>query len=237
MSKVDQIDPDEDAGPSKSELKRQMSERQKLAETLAGFSSESLKTVPIEDGLRSALLETAKIKTFGGIRRHKQYLGKLMRLLTDDEIQGIKKQIEIIEGPGRVETAHLHRMERLRERLLSNDEVLTELIAQHPSLDVQNLRTLIRNARKEKESNKPPKAYGEIFQVLRELYTQTHELQTIARWTLCAGTGNFIDRFVLWAKGSIGVANQGQSNLMVDWSNSLLLGYCHRNLGGNLTRT
>jgi ribosome-associated protein len=69
MGKLDQIDPDEDTGPSKSELKRQMSERQKLAETLAGFSLESLKTVPMEDGLRSALLETAKIKTFGGIRR------------------------------------------------------------------------------------------------------------------------------------------------------------------------
>ncbi len=52
MSRVDQIDPDGDLGPSKSELKRQMSERQKLAETLAGFSPESLKTVPIEDGLR-----------------------------------------------------------------------------------------------------------------------------------------------------------------------------------------
>jgi ribosome-associated protein len=67
----------------------------------------------------------------------------------------------------------LHRLERLRERLLSNDEVLTELIAQHPGLDVQNLRTLIRNARKEKESNKPPKASREIFQVLRELDTQS----------------------------------------------------------------
>ena len=92
-----------------------------------------------------------------------------MRLLSEDEIVAIRKQIDVIEGPGRVETAHLHRMERLRERLLSNDEVLTELIAQHPNLDVQNLRTLIRNARKEKESNKPPKAYREIFQVLREL--------------------------------------------------------------------
>jgi len=169
MSRVDQIDPDGDLGPSKSELKRQMSERQRLAETLAGFSLESLKTVPIEDGLRGALLETTKIKTFGGIRRHKQYLGKLMRLLSEDEIAAIRKQIDVIEGPGRVETTHLHRLERLRERLLGNDEVLTELIAQHPSLDVQNLRTLIRNARKEKESNKPPKAYREIFQVLREL--------------------------------------------------------------------
>jgi ribosome-associated protein len=96
-----------------------------------------------------------------------------MRLLSEDEIAAIRKQIDVIEGPGRVETAHLHRMERLRERLLGNDEVLTELIAQHPSLDVQNLRTLIRNARKEKESNKPPKASREIFQVLRELDTQS----------------------------------------------------------------
>ncbi|CAN1505575.1 Ribosome-associated, YjgA [Burkholderiaceae bacterium] len=169
MNHVDAIDPDEDLGPSKSELKRQMSERQKLAETLAKFSPESLKTVPLEDSLRATLLETAKIKSFEGIRRHKQYLGKLMRSLTDDEIAAIRKQIDVIEGPGRVETANLHRLERLRERLLSHEEALTELISQHPNIDVQNLRTLIRNARKEKELNKSPKAYREIFQVLREL--------------------------------------------------------------------
>lgn len=169
MAKLDSINPDEDLGPSKSELKRQMTERQKLAETLADFSLESLKTVPIEDSLRSALLETSKIKSFEGIRRHKQYLGKLMRSLTNEELDAIKKQIEIIEGPGRVETTNLHRLERLRERLLSNDEILTEFISQHPDLDVQNLRALIRNARKEKELNRPPKSYREIFQILREI--------------------------------------------------------------------
>lgn len=171
MSQVDINDFDEDLGPSKSELKRQMSERQKLAETLAKFSAESLKTVPLEDSLRAALIETAKIKSFEGIRRHKQYLGKLMRALTEDEIAAIRKQIDIIEGPGRVETANLHRLERLRERLLSHEDALTELISQYPNVDVQNLRTLIRNARKEQELNKPPKAYREIFQVLRELVT------------------------------------------------------------------
>lgn len=169
MAKLDSINPDEDLGPSKSELKRQMTERQKLAETLADFSLESLKTVPIEDSLRSALLETSKIKSFEGIRRHKQYLGKLMRSLTNEELDAIKKQIEIIEGPGRVETTNLHRLERLRERLLSNDEILTEFISQYPDLDVQNLRALIRNARKEKELNRPPKSYREIFQILREI--------------------------------------------------------------------
>ena len=34
---------------------------------------------------------------------------------------------------------------------------------------MQHLRTLIRNARKEQAENKPPKAYREIFQILKDL--------------------------------------------------------------------
>jgi ribosome-associated protein len=34
---------------------------------------------------------------------------------------------------------------------------------------VQQLRTLIRNARKEQAENKPPKAYREIFQILKDV--------------------------------------------------------------------
>jgi len=46
---------------------------------------------------------------------------------------------------------------------------LTELLAAYPGADVQHLRALIRNALKEKELNKPPKSYREIFQVLRDV--------------------------------------------------------------------
>ncbi|NBO85996.1 MAG: DUF615 domain-containing protein [Burkholderiaceae bacterium] len=99
------------------------------------------------------------------------FLGKRMRALSDEDIAAIKKQLEVIEGPGRVETAKLHRLERLRERLLQSDEALQELITKYPALDIQSIRTLIRNAKKEREANKPPKAYREIFQYLRELET------------------------------------------------------------------
>lgn len=34
---------------------------------------------------------------------------------------------------------------------------------------MQHLRALIRNARKEQAENKPPKAYREIFQILKDL--------------------------------------------------------------------
>ena len=159
----------DDSGPSKSELKREMTERQKLAETLSQLSADALKSVPLEEAMRDAIAQTSKIKTFEALRRHKQYLGKLMRALDADEIATIKKRLEVIEGPGKVETAKLHQLEALRDRLLADDAVLTTVIERFPDLDVQNLRTLIRNARKERESSKPPKAYREIFQILRDL--------------------------------------------------------------------
>lgn len=160
---------DIDEGPSKSELKRLMTARQNLAEVLSALGTETLKTVPMEDSLRERIAETQKIRTFGAQRRHKQYLGKLMRLLSDEEVQAIEIRLDAIQNGSRSETAKLHHIENLRDELLSDDAALTKLIADFPDLDVQNVRTLIRNARKEKELNKPPKAYREIFQLLKSL--------------------------------------------------------------------
>ena len=160
-------DPDE--GPSKSELKRQMTERQKLAEVLAALSSDALKTIPMDEAIKAAIAETPKIKSFEAIRRHKQYLGKLMRFLDEEELEAIQKRLDAIQGITRPETAKLQFLENYRDKLISHDETVTKLIEQFPDMDIQNMRTLIRNARKEKEQNKPPKAYREIFRVLKDL--------------------------------------------------------------------
>jgi ribosome-associated protein len=160
---------DLDAGPSKSELKRQMTERQKLAEVLAALSSDALKTIPMDEAIKAAVAETNKIKTFEAIRRHKQYLGKLMRFLDDEELETIQKRLDAIQGVSKAETAKLHYLESYRDRLIADDETFTKMIEQYPDMDIQNMRTLIRNARKEKETNRPPKAYREIFRVLKEM--------------------------------------------------------------------
>jgi ribosome-associated protein len=159
----------EDEGPSKSELKRQMTERQKLAEVLAALSSDALKTIPLDETIKNAVADTNKIKSFEAIRRHKQYLGKLMRALDDEELEAIQKRLDAIQGVSKAETAKLHFLENYRDRLIANDETFTKMIEQYPDMDIQNMRTLIRNARKEKEQNKPPKAYREIFRVLKEM--------------------------------------------------------------------
>jgi ribosome-associated protein len=69
----------------------------------------------------------------------------------------------------KADTAALHALERRREKLLADDKELTKLLAEHQELDGQHLRTLIRNARKEQAENKPPKAYREIFQILKDV--------------------------------------------------------------------
>ena len=147
---------DEDLGPSKAEI-------------LADLSLDALKTVPLEESLRDAIRETHRIKSFGAIKRHKQYLGKLMRNLDEEQLAAIQLRLDAISGVSKAETAKMHHLEKMRDDLIKDDAELTKLIASYPDLDIQNLRTLIRNARKERELNKPPKAYREIFQLLKSL--------------------------------------------------------------------
>jgi ribosome-associated protein len=155
--------------PSKSELKRQMTELQKLGSVLVESPRDRVKRVPMPEDLREAILTCQGITDHGGRRRQLQYVGKRMRMLDEAEVEAIRRTIEGWRGASKTETAALHAIERKRERLLADDKALTYLMEDHPELDVQQLRTLIRNARKEQAENKPPKAYREIFQLLKGL--------------------------------------------------------------------
>jgi ribosome-associated protein len=155
--------------PSKSELKRQMNDLQKLGEQLVAEPRDRVKRVPMPEELRDAILMCQSITDHGGRRRQLQFVGKMMRKLDEDEVAVIQRTIESWKGMSKAETAALHALERRREKLLADDKALTQLLEEHPHLDAQHLRTLIRNARKEQAENKPPKAYREIFQILKDL--------------------------------------------------------------------
>jgi len=155
--------------PSKSQLKREMTALQKLGEELIAESRDRVKRVPMPEDVRDAILECQQIKDHEGRRRQTQYVGKKMRTLEPHEIAEIQKTLDSWRGLSKADTAAMHALERHRDRLLKDDGALTELLAQHPELDVQHIRTLIRNGRKEQAENKPPKAYREIFQLLKQL--------------------------------------------------------------------
>ncbi len=157
------------ARPSKSQLKRDMTALQKLGEILVDAPRDRVRKVPMPEDVLEAILACQQISSHEGRRRQLQYVGKKMRTLEEAEVAAIQKVVDSWRGASRAETAALHTIERQRERLLADDGALTELRAKHPELDMQHLRTLIRNARKEQAENKPPKAYREIFQILKSL--------------------------------------------------------------------
>ncbi|WP_338767119.1 ribosome biogenesis factor YjgA [Massilia sp. METH4] len=158
--------------PSKTEMKRQSDALQALGLELVEQPRDRVKRVPMPEDVRDAILECQNIKNHEGRRRQLQFVGKKMRTLTEEEVAVIQRTIEGWKGASKADTAALHALERRREKLLADDQALTALLAEHQELDAQHLRTLIRNARKEQAENKPPKAYREIFQILKELDTK-----------------------------------------------------------------
>jgi len=164
----DEFEPEYDR-PSKSELKRQSNELQKLGEQLIDAPRDRVKRVEMPEDVKEAILMCQTITNHEGRRRQLQFVGKKMRTLDEEEVAVIQRAIESWKGASKAETASLHALERRRDKLLADDNALTPLLEEHPELDVQQLRTLIRNARKEQAENKPPKAYREIFQILKDV--------------------------------------------------------------------
>ena len=155
--------------PSKSQLKREMTALQKLGEQLVNESADRLKRVPMPDKLRDAIMECQKIRHHEGRRRQLQYVGKIMRSLDEEAVAQINNTLDSWKGLLKADTVLMHAIENQREKLLSNSSALTEFVQQYPDADIQQLRTLIRNAKKEQSENKPPKSYREIYRQLKQL--------------------------------------------------------------------
>ncbi|TAH40619.1 MAG: DUF615 domain-containing protein [Betaproteobacteria bacterium] len=151
--------------PSKSSLKREMHALQDLGERLVALSPERLKKVPLPESLYLAIRDAQRFK-MEARRRQMQYIGKLMRKIDPEPIQA---QLDVFSGNSAAEVAKMHRLERLRNDLLEDEKLIGTIAETWPEADLQYLRTLRRNALKERDAGKPPRAFREIFRVLREL--------------------------------------------------------------------
>jgi ribosome-associated protein len=161
-----QVESDTDEPISKTKLKAEADAQQALGVRLSELPKDKLLKLDLPDAVLTAVLDTKKITANGAIRRHRQYLGRLMRELDNAPIL---EQLARWDGKHTAENAYFHGLERWRDRMVADSNVLSEFMALHPKTDSQQLRTLIRNAQKELEANKPPKSSREIFKLLREI--------------------------------------------------------------------
>ena len=158
-----------DERPSKSALKRAMTELQALGEDLVALSVDQIKKIDLPDDLREAVRAAKRITQHEAHRRQLQYIGKLMRGL---DAEPIRAALDEINGVSAAATARMHALERLRIRFLDDEKVIGEIAAAHPDADLQQLRQLRRNTLREQAQGKPPRAFRELYRVLRELNGQ-----------------------------------------------------------------
>jgi len=157
-------------GSSRSQQRREALEVLALGEKLVALTPAQLARLPVPESLLPHIEETRRITAHIAHKRQLAFLAKQMRREDDETLEALRDALDANSETARREVATMHRMERWRERLLDEgDDALAELLVEYPQADRQHLRQLLRNAREEKLRNKPPRAYREIFQVLRDL--------------------------------------------------------------------
>lgn len=169
--------------PSKSDLKKESEELQKLGADLLTLRTDLFNKLDLPDKLVEALHEARRITNFEGKRRQMQFVGKLMRALDEDTIGKARESLDEQRNGSARETLTLHELETWRDRLVADDEALTAWLGLHPGTDVQALRTLIRQARKDACAQKDlpgqaprhGRAYREIFQIVKTALSHSDE--------------------------------------------------------------
>ncbi len=166
---------------SRTDLKRESAELQKLGEELLTLRADLLERLLLSEKLKDAVLEAKRITSFEGKRRQMQFIGKLMRLVDPAVLDTVRSALSEQTSGSAQENLILHLAESWRERLLGAEDAFGDWLAQHPDTDSQQLRALIRQARKDALPEKPGaavrhgRAYRDIFQILREQLTEEEE--------------------------------------------------------------
>jgi ribosome-associated protein len=165
---------------SKTDMKKESDRLQALGESLLTLNNPLTARLEqaghLPEKLSDAVKEASRITNFEGRRRQMQFIGKLMRKLGEDSIAAIEAALEEQRKPSAEATLALHQAEQWRDRLVEQDDALTAWMAMAPETDLQHLRTLIRQARKDAkgvkeqpgEAQRHGKAYREIFRLVRE---------------------------------------------------------------------
>ena len=165
--------------PSKTQLKAEADEKQALGEALLTLRADLMARLDLPEKLLDAIAQAKRITNFEGRRRQMQFIGKLMRQLDADPIRAAIDE----QANGSADlTLALHLAEQWRDKLIASDDALGNWLTDYPGTDSQQLRALIRQARKDIAKPETPgeaprhgKSYREIFQLVKQAMAKEPE--------------------------------------------------------------
>jgi ribosome-associated protein len=160
--------------PSRTQLKEASERLQELGEDLLTLRPDLFAGLPLPEKLRDAIAEAGRITNFEALRRQKQFIGKLMHRLDDEALAAVAAALQVQRSQSAGEAQRLHKAEKWRDALIADDAQLGPWLEAHPGTDAQQLRALIRQARKDAREPiaggeaRHGRAYRQIFILLRE---------------------------------------------------------------------
>ena len=155
-----------DDRPSKSQLKRDMTELQQLGADMAALGDKVVKEAGLPPEVEKALLLIKTMTKHEAKRRHMQYVGRLMRTFDTGHVREL---VEAAKLGHQVKTNEFKRVESLRDRLIDGDDDLLQTLFEAYPDEGQRIRQLTLGARREAATDKPPKDTRALFRLLRTL--------------------------------------------------------------------
>jgi ribosome-associated protein len=150
---------------SKTRRKREVEALQKLGASLIDLAPAQLATLELPEALIAAVREAQRIKSHEAKRRQVQFIGKLMREI---DPAPVRAALAALDGRSAAARAEQRLLERWRERLIGDDAALAELSARFPNTELERVRALVQDARREIAERRPPRAQRELFRALRD---------------------------------------------------------------------
>jgi len=149
---------------SKTKKKKEALSLQVLGNRLVELPEEQINDIDLPVEIYDAVKFAKTIKQRGALKRQMQHIGTLMRKIDPASVQ---EALLNIEQGNYKKAAEFKAMEKLRDELIAGKNMLIDKILKKcPDAGRQQLTQFIRNARKEKENNKPPKAFRTLFSYL-----------------------------------------------------------------------
>jgi len=151
---------------SRTQRKRESLGLQDLGKELTLLTPAQLARLQLPEPLLEAVLEARNISKFGALRRQLRYIGRLMH---QADRTTILANLSALKAGPRTASAHLHRLERWRTRLIQEDGALGVLTRSYPGCDEAKLRTLVLEAQRERAQGKPPHSFRALLRELRQI--------------------------------------------------------------------
>jgi ribosome-associated protein len=129
---------------SKTQLKRDAKALQALGKQICAYNDEQLDRIPLDDSLRDAVFLARKlVHKRGALKRHYQFIGKLLR---NSDVEPIIAAVDAIEDSENQGKRLFKLVETWRDRILKEgNSAINEYCDAHPQCDRQQLRQLWRN--------------------------------------------------------------------------------------------